>query len=215
MSRFCNCVGCVNIRSQKHPMCISYCAGAPHFRKEESSGILAYSSSWSTSYTWVTCRSCPHLYSMASSWPYWVRYKVTAFDRPKMRYLFKLKSKSGKMKAEVRFKITIPSNPNYNPLTERRKSESNISSGPKHGKNIKDGVWNSFNLETVSAESYDEPDAEPYSQQKSNQSSPLVHPRVSDTRRHTIADLDQNVSLTDLPMVKRRDSIRRKPKFLF
>ena len=113
------------------------------------------------------------------------------------------------MKAKVRFKIIVPSNPNYNPLTDRRKSESNISLGAKLAKNIKDGVRNSFNLETV-AESYDEPDAEPYSQPKSNQSSPLVQPRVSDTRRHTIADLDQNVSLTDLPMVKRRDSIRRK-----
>ena len=140
---------------------------------------------------------------------FWSNFELS---KNSIRYTcLKLKSKSGKMKAEVRFKITIPSNPNYNPLTERRKSESNISSGAKHGKNIKDGVWNSFNLETV-AESYDEPDAEPYSQQKSNQSSPLVHPRVSDTRRHTIADLDQNVSLTDLPMVKRRDSIRRKPQ---
>ena len=120
-----------------------------------------------------------------------------------------MKSKSGKVKAKVRFKIIIPSNPNYNPLTDRRKSESNISLGAKLAKNIKDGVRNSFNLETV-AESYDEPNAEPYSQPKSNQSSPLVQPRVSDTRRHTIADLDQTVSLTDLPMVKRRDSIRRK-----
>ena len=120
-----------------------------------------------------------------------------------------MKSKSGKVKAKVRFKIIIPSNPNYNPLTDRRKSESNISLGAKLAKNIKDGVRNSFNLETV-AESFDEPDAEPYSQPKSKQSSPLVQPRVSDTRRHTIADLDQNVSLTDLPMVKRRDSIRRK-----
>ena len=124
---------------------------------------------------------------------------------------FRLKSKSGKVKAKVRFKIIIPSNPNYNPLTDRRKSESNISLGAKLAKNIKDGVRNSFNLETVlESEQHDEQGSEPYSQPKSNQSSPLALPRNNDTRRHTIADLDQNVSLTDLPMVKRRDSIRRK-----
>ena len=128
-----------------------------------------------------------------------------------MKTFFRLKSKSGKVKAKVRFKIIIPSNPNYNPLTDRRKSESNISLGAKLAKNIKDGVRNSFILEPVQeSETNDEPVSEPYSQPKARQSSPLAVPRNNDTRRHTIADLDQNVSLTDLPMVKRRDSIRRK-----
>jgi len=137
------------------------------------------------------------------------KFPIEYTDEPREDWIVahELKSKSGKVKAKVRFKIIIPSNPNYNPLTERRKSESNISLGAKLAKNIKDGVRNSFNLETV-AESFDEPDAEPYSQP--TKSSPLVQPRISDTRRHTIADLDKNVSLTDLPMVKRRDSIRRK-----
>ena len=88
-------------------------------------------------------------------------------------FYFRLKSKSGKVKAKIRFKIIIPSNPNYDPVSDRRKSEASISLGAKLAKNLKEGVRNSFNLDTVPESELVE--TEPYSKPKSQPSSPLLH----------------------------------------